>query len=636
MARQATPIDQAVPAEAAATSAAGPPAPLARAVSWLALGIAVLIAVVPPAGYFVQRHAHESASARMEAAMIAGEVTALVSRRPDSWTMQYLRLLEILSPAALQDRLGEARQLTDITGRVLVEVQLPSNTMPEAPLLRRSAEVHDQGWPIGQVLVTRSLQPTLLVSLEIGLVSSLIAVFSFAGLRALPLRLLQRAIDRAAWLAAHDPLTGLPNRALFRERLTASLASARRDGSAVAVLCLDLDHFKEVNDTLGHAAGDQLLRQVATRLAGCLRETDTLARLGGDEFAVVQTQAHQPRDAERVAARLIDVLTTPFDLDGHTVVIGTSIGIALSLDGRSDQSRMLQEADLALYQVKAEGRSAFRFHEAAMNTRLQARKAMEADLRTALAEGQFEMHFQPQVGLVEGETTPRVIGAEALIRWTHPTKGRIAPDQFVPLAEETGLIVPIGEWVLRESCRQAATWPGNISIAVNASVVQFRHPGFLASVQRVLAETGLAPGRLELEVTESFLMNDTESTIATLESLRTMGVRLAMDDFGTGYSSLGYLRKFRFDKIKIDRSFISTLGSDAEAGAIVRAVVGITRSLGIRANAEGVETEAQAALLRAEGCGEAQGYLFGRPMSGERFMAALKAPKAQQQAADAA
>jgi diguanylate cyclase (GGDEF)-like protein len=607
-------------------AAAGPSQPLARAASWLAGVIALLIALAPPVGYLAQRHAHDSASAALEAAKIAGEVTNLISLRPESWTLQYLRLLGILSPPALQDRLGEARQLTDITGRVLVEMQVPADTVPAAPVLRRAAPVHDQGWPVGEVRITRSMRPALLVSLQVGLLSTLLAVLIFAALRALPLRLLQRAIDRAAWLAAHDPLTGLPNRALFRDRLTAALALARRDGSAVAVLCLDLDHFKEVNDMLGHGAGDRLLREVATRLAGCLRETDTLARLGGDEFAVVQTQTHQPHDAERVAARLIDALAAPFDLDGHTVVIGTSIGIALAENGQSDQARMLQEADLALYQVKAEGRSAFRFHEAAMNTRLLARKALEADLRQALAEGQFEVHFQPQVGLADGEATPRVIGAEALIRWTHPEKGNIRPDQFIPLAEETGLIVPIGEWVLHESCRHAATWPANISVAVNASVVQFRHLGFLATVQRVLADTGLAPSRLELEVTESFLLTDTESTIATLESLRALGVRLAMDDFGTGYSSLGYLRKFRFDKIKIDKSFVSNLGSDAEAGAIVRAVVGITRSLGIRANAEGVETEAQAAMLRQEGCGEAQGYLFGRPMPAAGFLDVLAMP----------
>jgi diguanylate cyclase (GGDEF)-like protein len=594
---------------------------LARAVSWLAIAIALFIAVAPVLGHFALRHSHDTVRVELESSLIAAAITEVIGDAPDTWTVQHLRVLETLSPASLGWPRHEARRVLDLAGDVVAEIQPLVAFRSWSPTERHVSLVYDHGRPVGRLEVRRDLAPLLLSSTRVALLSFLLAGLSFLALRVLPLRLLRRALDRAAWLAAHDPLTGLPNRSLFRERLGGALATARRDGTAVAVLCLDLDHFKEVNDTLGHPAGDRLLREVAKRLAGCLRETDTLSRLGGDEFAVVQTQASQPRDAETLAARLLGILATPFDLDGHHVVIGTSIGIALGEGEAADPSRLLQEADLALYQAKAEGRSAFRFFEAAMNERLRARKSLEAELRRALADGEFELHFQPQVSLAGGAS--RVIGAEALIRWPHPTQGMIRPDQFIPLAEETGLIVPIGEWVLAEACRHAVTWPAPMGVAVNVSAVQFRHAGFLASVQRVLAETGLPASRLELEVTEGLLLSETDDTITALQTLRRMGVRLAMDDFGTGYSSLGYLRKFRFDKIKIDQSFVRNLGADAEADAIVRAVVGISHALGMRANAEGVETETQAAMLREEGCGEVQGYLFGRPMPAEAFAAML-------------
>jgi EAL domain-containing protein (putative c-di-GMP-specific phosphodiesterase class I) len=324
--------------------------------------------------------------------------------------------------------------------------------------------------------------------------------------------------------------------------------------------------------------------------------------------------------------RLLGIIARPIDLDGNQMVIGTSIGIAVTEAGASDPTRLLQEADLALYQAKAEGRSGYRFFEAAMNERLQARRALEADLRQALAGGQFRMLYQPQVELGEDGDTPRVVGAEALIRWDHPTRGELSPDRFMPLTEENGLILPIGEWVLNEACAEAMTWPAPLRVAVNVSPMQFAHSGFVAAVERALAATGLPAERLELEVTEGILLSETDETVATLTRLRAMGVKLAMDDFGTGYSSLGYLRKFRFDKIKIDRSFVSHIGSDAEAAAIVRAIVRITHALGMRANAEGVETEEQVGMLRAEGCGEVQGFLFGRPMSAKSFAALIAEP----------
>ena len=430
-------------------------------------------------------------------------------------------------------------------------------------------------------------------------------------------------LERTAHLATHDGLTGLPNRALFRDRLTRALAEAHREGDSVAVLYLDLDRFKEVNDSLGHAAGDSLLVQVAARLKGSLRESDTLARLGGDEFAVVQRSDSQPGDAEALSLRIIEALRVPFDLNGHQASIGVSVGVAArSGEGAAiDPGVLLQEADAALYRSKEEGRGTFRFFQEEMNRRLQQRKALAADLRRAFTEGQFRLHFQPQVAMGGRE----LVGAEALLRWHHPERGDVRPDEFIPFAEETGLIIPIGEWVLRAACSQAVAWPELKRIAVNVSPAQFRQAGFVEKVRAALHDSGLVPSRLELEITESILLSDTEEMLLILADLRALGVSIAMDDFGTGYSSLGYLRKFRFDKIKIDRSFVRGLAAGSDSEAIIRAVLGMSQALGIRSNAEGVEEEVQVDMLRRAGCDEAQGFLFGRPMSAEDFTALLAA-----------
>jgi diguanylate cyclase (GGDEF)-like protein len=416
---------------------------------------------------------------------------------------------------------------------------------------------------------------------------------------------------RARHLALHDALTDLPNRVLLAERLNQALVHARRHGDAPAVLCLDLDRFKEVNDALGHPMGDLLLREVAARLRACTRETDTVARLGGDEFAVVQVGASQPAEAEALCRRLLEVLGAPCRLDGHEVVVGASVGVALAPVDGDEPATLLRHADIALYRAKGEGRGTFRFFEEGMNRELQARRALERDLRRALDEGRFELHYQPQVELGSGRT----VGVEALLRWRHPERGSVPPNDFIPLAEETGLIVPIGAWVLRTACAQALAWPG-LRVAVNLSAAQFRQPGLAETVAQALRETGLEPDRLELEITEGVLLEDTVAAVTTLHALRGLGVRIAMDDFGTGYSSLSYLRRFPFDKIKIDKSFVADLdgGRSADAAAIVRAVVSLGSSLGMTTTAEGIEAEAQAELLRAEGCDEVQGYHFGRPM----------------------
>jgi len=414
---------------------------------------------------------------------------------------------------------------------------------------------------------------------------------------------------RAQYLTLHDPLTTLPNRDLLAEHLEQAIANAARRGDMAAVLCLDLDRFKEINDTLGHPTGDLLLQRCAERLAACVRETDTVARIGGDEFAIVQVGFEQPAGAQQLCRRVLETLARPFDLNGQEVLVSASIGIALvPMDG-SLPSKLLQNADIALDRAKAEGRNTFRFFEPEMDARLQRRKAIERDLRLALARDELELFYQPRVAL----DRDALKGAEALVRWRHPERGLVPPNEFISVAEETGLIVPLGEWVLRTACRQAAAWP-DLDLSVNISPVQFKQPDLVGVVQSALAESGLAPWRLELEVTESVLIQHTEAASETLHALKALGVRIAMDDFGTGYSSLSYLQRFPFDKIKIDRSFVQTLEQRPDADSIIRAVVSLGRSLHMQTCAEGVETEDQLRILRAEGCDEVQGYYFSKPV----------------------
>ena len=410
-----------------------------------------------------------------------------------------------------------------------------------------------------------------------------------------------------AHMARHDPLTDLPNRVQLRERLAQALSIARRD-EHVALLYLDLDRFKEVNDLLGHALGDLLLKTVAERLRGCVRTSDTVARVGGDEFVVLQIIAGNPtQEAAELASRLIEVIAAPYQLTDHHVTTGTSVGIAVAHNGHADAETLLMQADMALYRAKEDGRGTFCFFEPEMNTRAHARRELERDLRLALTNGHFELNYQPLVNLERKDIT----GFEALLRWRHPERGMISPADFIPLAEETGLIVPIGEWVLREACAEAATWPSHINIAVNLSPVQFKCRKLVDMVFNALAAGGLDARRLELEITESVLLQDSEATLATLRRLHDLGVRIVMDDFGTGYSSLSYLRKFPFDKIKIDRCFIANLSTGDESGvAIVRAISSLGHALGLVITAEGVETQQQLEIIRIEGCDEMQGYLF--------------------------
>jgi diguanylate cyclase (GGDEF)-like protein/PAS domain S-box-containing protein len=418
----------------------------------------------------------------------------------------------------------------------------------------------------------------------------------------------KRAEERIAHLAHYDPLTNLPNRALFREHLEQQLNWVNR-GSKLAVLYLDLDHFKSINDTLGHPLGDELLTAVAARLRTCVRETDIVARLGGDEFAVIQTAIEQPADVTGLATRILENIRQPFDLGGgHHVVTDTSIGIATAPDDGTEPDRLLKNADLALYGAKANGRGTYHFFEPAMDSQAKARRAMEFDLREAIMCGGFELHYQPLVDLRSGA----IIGCEALLRWQHPVRGLISPADFIPLAEETGLINQLGEWVLLTACVEATRWPQHTKVAINISPVQFRSPGLALKVIGALAESGLSPHRLELEITEAVLIRDDEMALRTLHQLREAGVRIVMDDFGTGFSSLSYLQRFPFDKIKIDRCFIKDIAAKDGSVAIVRAVIGIAKARQITTTAEGVETEEQRQLLRKLGCDEMQGFLISR------------------------
>lgn len=418
------------------------------------------------------------------------------------------------------------------------------------------------------------------------------------------------AAERILHMAHHDALTSLPNRNLFRDRLVQAMARAKRANSTVAVLCLDLDRFKPVNDLMGPEIADELLRQVAARLTENVRADDTVARLSSDEFAIIQVGLSHPDGPAIMAERLVKAIAEPLQICGHHIDIGTSIGIALyPSDGLSGDD-LLRAADTALGRAKAAGGGTFRFFESEMDLRLQERRHLERDLRQALATDQFELHYQPLVDCAQ----LNVLGFEALLRWKHSERGNVSPAEFIPLAEECGLILQLGAWVLRTACREAANWPDQKKVAVNLSPIQFRQPGLVQEILGILAETGLAPNRLELEITEGVLIEDTQRTLAALTALKAEGIHISLDDFGTGFSSLSYLHRFPFDKIKIDRSFIWEMEKNPDSMSIVRAVIALGRSLRIIVTAEGVETENQLAMLQSENCDQAQGYLLGKPM----------------------
>ncbi len=418
----------------------------------------------------------------------------------------------------------------------------------------------------------------------------------------------RRAEARVTFMADHDILTGLPNRLRFRDRLSQAIPNLGHSLTQLSVICLDLDGFKQINDSLGHPAGDSLLRMVAARLRNCTSERDVVARLGGDEFVVFCTASDRPLAIDVVAKRIIDTLGAPYDLDGQRITISASIGIAQTTDPAEDPDLLLKNADIALYKAKAGGRAAFRFFELTMETELRQRRLIERDLGSALENGELELLFQPSFGL----RTRNLAGFEALLRWNHPTRGLISPEEFIPISEDTGMILQIGAWVLRQACAEAARWPEPKRVAVNLSAIQFE-TDLVAAVTDALKTSGLPPELLELEITETTLIKDNDRVLLTMQRLKELGVRTALDDFGTGYSALSYLRMFPFDKIKIDRAFVKDISEREDSRAIVASIVQLAAALGMTTTVEGVERASQVAALMETGCDEVQGFFFGHP-----------------------
>ncbi|QKJ88682.1 EAL domain-containing protein [Paramixta manurensis] len=430
----------------------------------------------------------------------------------------------------------------------------------------------------------------------------------------------QREADaRIHHMAHHDNLTSLPNRVLFRQRLSDALRQDGANAKRTATLCLDLDNFKNVNDALGHQIGDELLRSIGRRLRAVLREQDTLARIGGDEFAIVLPGLTENAEVDAIANRLIEAVHPPVNIEGHHLSVGLSVGIALAEGKLATPEHLLRCADMALYEAKRNGRNRFEYFTAAMDEMARMRRTIENDLRDAISGRQLRLYYQP---ITDGELKT-ILGYEALMRWHHPQRGIILPGDFIPIAEETGLIHSLGAYALYEACREAKSWTGEQTVSVNLSPIQFKNSGLISIVEGALQESGLPPSRLEVEITESVLLDDTLGNIRTLQSLKALGVLIALDDFGTGYSSLSYLRSFPFDKIKIDKSFINDMADSREALAIIRAITGMSRSLDIQITAEGVESAEQFAKLREEGCTLFQGYLFGRPQPAETRLTSL-------------
>ncbi|MCC2095451.1 MAG: EAL domain-containing protein [Hyphomicrobiales bacterium] len=447
---------------------------------------------------------------------------------------------------------------------------------------------------------------------------------TFSGFRGFCADVTDKREDEAkiAYLASFDAVTHLPNRVSFSNKMDESYRHLARKNREFTLHCIDLDGFKEINDTFGHAIGDAFLQEVAKRIADCLEEDDFVARLGGDEFSVIQGGTATEYDAARLAKTIIESISQPFTISGSTMKAGASIGIAFAPKDGDNRESLMVNGDLALYRAKSDGRGIFRFYDPSMDEYARERRKMEAELRTAIENGELTLLFQPILNV----ETDRVSNCEALLRWDNPALGQVSPADFIPVAEECGQIISIGEWVIQEACNEAAKWPDNVKVAVNLSPVQFQSPGLLPVIMKALESSGIEASRLEIEITETVLLSNIERVLAIIDTLEKLGVRIALDDFGTGYSSLAYVRQIDFDKIKIDASFVRDMIDDKSCAAIIRAVTGMAKELGIRITAEGVETQEQMDALVAEGCAEMQGYLISQPLTADEFYSFLSEP----------
>jgi diguanylate cyclase (GGDEF)-like protein len=582
-------------------------------------GEAVIVAGVdgaPPGG-------RNHRTARLQAFLGRPAIVAAVVAAARSDTATYV---DVTAPAVLSVKFIDEAMLADIA----LQLQLPGLRTLEGQPLPPGDYAFDlpdkQGQAIGHFAWTPKRPGAGIVDGVIPFIA--IALAGFALLAALMVRHMRRTAatiaageTRLRHLAMHDPLCGLPNRIYFGEQLEALIERVRKGSPAAAVFYIDLDHFKDVNDTLGHPIGDELIRNVTQRLTNALRGNDLVARIGGDEFAVITTAAHDEAALQTIANRLVTALCAPYSIGNQTIVIGASIGIAIVHEHIGAAADIMRHADMALYRAKNEGRNRACIYDTAMHADLLKRKIVENDLRIAIDKDELHVAYQPIVNN-SGKT---VIGVEALCRWTHPARGVIPPSDFIPIAENSELIIALGEWVLRRACIDGKAWPG-ITVSVNVSPLQFRRADFVEVVERILGETGFDPNRLELEVTESTLLGNVDTAELAMFRLKALGVRLALDDFGTGYSSLLYLRRFPFDKLKIDQSFVHAIEKAADAAAIVHAVVSLGRGLGMKVTAEGVETADQQLFLRAAGVHYMQGYRFGRPCSAADIKARLAVP----------
>ncbi|MBD1545857.1 putative bifunctional diguanylate cyclase/phosphodiesterase [Roseibium aggregatum] len=582
--------------------------PFIRLIRWIAIFTTVVIAVGPPALYLYFGYLSIHGEIIGEAKFKARQITRLINTNPEYWQFESGRIGEMLEDGEGLKNENFHRVVRN-DGKLIVQRPAiePEYTWPNARVWH---ELTDYGTPVGHLEIVHSLEPLYKQGAVVAAFSLLSSIFVYWAFRMVPMRMLTRAWERITYLATHDSLTDLPNRALFIDRLGKVLRAGRRLPDAVTIYAFDLDFFKDINDTLGHAAGDQLLYQAASRMKECLREGDVLARLGGDEFAACQIGIADPQMAAATAERLIAAFKKPFNLNGTEAFVGVSIGIAIcTKDCKVRPSLLLNSADLALYKSKQNGRNTYHFFEEEMNSDLRRRKSLEAGLRKALTNEDLRLEYQPQVEL----STQKITGFEALARWQHPEMGEIPPSQFIPIAETSGMMRPLTEWIVHKACHDAVRW-GDLKIAVNLAPSLFQQTGLTRIIYSALEESGLPPERLELEITEDNLIGDTERTLTILRELKEMGVQIALDDFGTGFSSLGYLRQFPFDKIKIDRSFINDIGNEDDADAIVRAIISMGHALKMDVIAEGVETLEQANILMAEGCEQVQGFLYGRPM----------------------